>query len=82
MVGEGRYNESVVQDSSSAYRRIAEGISKEATQDSATTPSITVNLSAMDSKSLEAWLDETGGRSLEKYFKRRGREFAMLGGMA
>ena len=82
MVGEGRYNESVVQDSGSAYRRIAEGISEQTPQKAESASPIVVNLSAMDSKSLEAWLDETGGRSLEKYFKRRGREFAMLGGIA
>lgn len=81
MVGEGRYNESVVQDSSSAYRKIAEGISEQSQPADDMRP-IIVNLSAMDAKSLDAWLEDTGGRSLEKYFKRRGREFAMLGGMA
>lgn len=82
MVGEGRYNESVVQDSSAAYRKIADGISSQTQQTSEVSRPLVVNLSAMDSKSLETWLDDTGGRSLEKYFKRRGREFAMLGGMA
>lgn len=81
MVGEGKYNDSVTQDGSSTYRKIADGINEQA-QPAAEMRPIVVNLSAMDAKSLDTWLEDTGGRSLEKYFKRRGREFAMLGGIA
>lgn len=77
MVGEGRYNESVVQDSSAAYRRIAEGISKES--QGGTQQHITFTVQAMDAKSFDAWLENTGGRPLEKFLRRRQREFALVG---
>ncbi len=43
-------------------------------------PSVNMSVYAMDAKSFEGWLEDTGGKPLEKFMKSRRREFALLGG--
>lgn len=43
-------------------------------------PSVNMSVYAMDAKSFECWLEDTGGKPLEKFMKSRRREFALLGG--
>lgn len=43
-------------------------------------PSVSMSVYAMDAKSFEGWLEDTGGKPLEKFMKSRRREFALLGG--
>lgn len=79
MIGEGRYRESVVQDSNVAYKKIASGINRNnGSQDSARPVNIHINTN--DAKSFSDWLEDGGGRELEKYLTRRGRSFAVAGG--
>lgn len=79
MIGEGRYRESVVQDSNVAYKKIASGINRNnRSQDSARPVNIHINTN--DAKSFSDWLEDGGGRELEKYLTRRGRSFAVAGG--
>ena len=42
--------------------------------------SVSMSVYAMDAKSFEGWLEDTGGKPLEKFMKSRRREFALLGG--
>jgi tape measure domain-containing protein len=79
MIGEGRFKESVVQDSNVAYKKIASGINRNnGSQDSARPVNIHINTN--DAKSFRDWLEDGGGRELEKYLTRRGRSFAVAGG--
>lgn len=79
MIGEGRFKESVVQDSNVAYKKIASGINRNnGSQDSARPVNIHINTN--DAKSFSDWLEDGGGRELEKYLTRRGRSFAVAGG--
>ena len=79
MVGEGKYNESVIQDSSAAYKKIADGIRDESTPKAS--GGGTLIIQAMDSKSFETWLEDGGGKKIKKFFVGDNREFGLLGGI-
>lgn len=79
MIGEGQYKESVVQDSNIAYKKIASGINRQSGDQDTVRP-VNININTNDAKSFAEWLEDGGGRELEKYFTRRGRSFATVGG--
>lgn len=50
-----------------------------ATSESGSINSLTINLKALDERSVEKWLNRSGGAKIEKFFTKRASQFAVSG---